>query len=403
MRRKVKKRLIVVGVFLAAVLLVCLGAFGSWLVLRPSSEKNPRVTVLMSTYNRGTTLGPSIESILAQTYTDFEFIIINDGSTDKTAEILKWYALRDPRVIVLTNRKNKGLIYSLNRGIDKARGEYIMRMDDDDYSAPFRMERQVQAMDEHPEIVVMGASVIPVKTPISKLEKKEGSPEVYDPNEIELNSYFGPGVAHPTVMMRKDFLNKHNLRYPEYLYAEDVGLWKNILEKGGKVSAMAEGVMFYRTLDLLPSPRSDDYFEVQQQSWRQVQKEKLLRFFPVTRKDLFAADNNLGRCKILKKMVEVNKTKKLVNQKGLEKYFGDNCTADFENAQFVKHPYWESMVSVKGDRFERNEQEGGDIVARKGDTITVKWDHWDAEVFKKTKDGYEYLRDKDGTVKKKKK
>ncbi len=399
MRKKIKRKLLVV----AGLCVLAGAAFCGWMYCPKLLGKDPTVSVVMSTYNRGTMIGPSIESVLAQTYTDFEFIIIDDGSTDKTDEILAGYAKRDPRVVVLTNNENKGLVYSLNRGIDIARGKYIMRMDDDDYSVPFRMERQVAAMEAYPEVVVMGGNLIDLSKSISELEKEEGKPKIHDTNEIEMNSYFGPGVAHPTVMLRKDFLNKHKLRYREcYLYAEDVGLWKDVLNKDGKISTMEEGVMFYRALRLLPTPRKEGYWEIQQKSWRKVQKEKISQFFPIKTKELFDLDKPMGRCKALKKMREINKTKNIVDQEGLETYYKNNCMENLDDAFLVKHPYWESLVEIKGDRFERSSKEGGTVVSREGDLIKVKWDHWGAEYFKKTKDGYEYVKDEDGTVKKKK-
>ena len=96
------------------------------------AAKEPIVSVVMSTYNRADKLKRVIESVLNQTFDNFEFIIINDGSTDGTREVLRSYQKRDKRIILVENKENRGLIYSLNRGLALARGKYIARIDDDD-------------------------------------------------------------------------------------------------------------------------------------------------------------------------------------------------------------------------------------------------------------------------------
>ena len=116
----------------------------------------PKVSVLMPAYNSEAFVAEAIESILNQTYTDFEFIIINDGSTDKTAEIIDEYAKNDSRIKFINNHKNQGLIAVLNQGLDLCTGEYVARMDSDDISMPQRFEKQVQYMDEHQEVGILG-------------------------------------------------------------------------------------------------------------------------------------------------------------------------------------------------------------------------------------------------------
>ena len=118
-------------------------------------KMNPKISVVMSVYNGQDYLDEAIQSILKQTYKDFEFIIINDGSIDKSLEIIEKYKQQDER-IVLISRENKGLIASLNEGIEKARGKYIARMDADDISLPNRFEEQLKIMENDKEIVGCG-------------------------------------------------------------------------------------------------------------------------------------------------------------------------------------------------------------------------------------------------------
>ncbi len=396
MKQKVKRKIVTV---IALCAVVC-GVLSGWAAFRESPV--PTVTIVMSTYNRGTTMSPSIESMLAQTYTDFEFIIVNDGSTDDTALILESYAKRDPRIVVLTNETNKGLVYSLNRGIDAARGKYIARMDDDDYSLPFRLERQVLAMDVYPDITVLGGMVLSPERVISSIAKKNTKPEINDPQTVEMNCYFGSGVNHPTVLMRRDFLNEHHLRYrADYLHAEDAGLWKDIINAGGKITSLNEVVLIYRAIKLLPSPRPAQYGKIQRQSWVKVLREKWGRFFPVTQTELDSIDNPLQRCVLLKKMREANKIKKVINQQTIDTFFNKNCIENLEEALVVKHPYWEGLVTISGDRFDRLNKDTGKIIRREGDLITVKWARWDTEIYRKTDTGYQYVQDANGTVKQK--
>lgn len=111
----------------------------------------PVVSVLMSVYNaRPDELRQSIESILNQTFKDFEFIIINDGSTNETKEVILSY--EDERIRYVENETNLKIITSLNKGLKLCRGKYIARLDSDDYSAPTRLEKQVKYMEEHPNV-----------------------------------------------------------------------------------------------------------------------------------------------------------------------------------------------------------------------------------------------------------
>src|ERR1700680_300023 len=119
---------------------------------------SPKVSVVMSVFNGQTFLSEAIESILGQTFRDFEFLIIDDGSTDRTAEILSTIAQSDGRIQIVS-RSNKGRAISLNVGINLAAGKYIGRMDADDVALPRRLEQQVTFMEQHPGVVLLGGAV----------------------------------------------------------------------------------------------------------------------------------------------------------------------------------------------------------------------------------------------------
>ena len=159
----------------------------------------PRVSVLMPAYNSEKYLGEAIDSILNQTFTDFEFIIINDGSKDNTAKIVEEYAKKDKRIRFIDNKKNQGIVGVLNEGIDLCRGKYIARMDSDDISLPTRFEKEIEYMEEHPECGVLGTWY--------EIFGKLNGP-VQQPERIKiLNLLNEDHVGHPTVFIRKSVID----------------------------------------------------------------------------------------------------------------------------------------------------------------------------------------------------
>src|SRR6476661_6105481 len=122
------------------------------------SRMTPPVSVLMPVYNAGRYVAEAVESILGQTYADFEFLIVDDGSTDRSRAILERYAARDPR-IRLVSRPNTGYAAALNELLGLARGELVARMDADDVALPERLLRQVNYLRAHPEVVCVGTAV----------------------------------------------------------------------------------------------------------------------------------------------------------------------------------------------------------------------------------------------------
>lgn len=284
----------------------------------------PVISVVLSTWNRDYGLNTSIESILNQSFDDFEFIIINDGSTDNTDAIIKAYAKKDPRIIYLKNDKNMGLIYSLNRGLKAAKGTYIARMDDDDQSIRDRFARQIQIMEQHPELAVLGSNIAGAGAKIQVDFDKE--PSLIPPEEMEINTYFSSGLAHPTIMIRRDFLTRNDIWYPtEYLYAEDCGLYKHILDKGGKLSMTYEPLLLFRVVKSRPQP-GRGYGTIQSDSFKKLQQEKLMPLIgKVEPEKLGAFAGKENHCILMKRMAEANKEKKIVDQKTLEEKILKEC------------------------------------------------------------------------------
>src|SRR5688500_15226048 len=121
-------------------------------------KHKPAISVVMSAYNSDKYIAKAIESILNQTFKDFEFIIINDGSKDESLKIIKRYGKKDKRIVLIDNKKNLGLIKSLNKGLKIAKGKYIARMDSDDIAMPQRFKIQLDYLDKNRNIFLVGTS-----------------------------------------------------------------------------------------------------------------------------------------------------------------------------------------------------------------------------------------------------
>lgn len=210
-----------------------------------TESKKRLISVLMSIYNEPEQwLCESIESILNQTYTDFEFIIINDNpEREVNRKVLNRYQGKDKRIITIHNEENIGLTKSLNKGLKIAKGEFIARMDGDDISLPRRFEKQVIHLFNNPDIAVCGTQIKIIGNWINF--KKLIFPLEHDriAHELLLNSCF----AHPTVMIRREVLKRNNIEYDEsFQQTQDYKLWVDLIGLG-KFSNIKERLLLYRT------------------------------------------------------------------------------------------------------------------------------------------------------------
>lgn len=204
----------------------------------------PMVSVLMPAYNAEKYIGEAIESILNQTFTDFEFIIINDSSTDKTEEIIEEYAKKDNRIVYEKNDKNMKISKTLNRGMDMAKGKYIARMDADDVSFKERLEKQVKYMEENPNCGVIGTCFLGFQNDDKTKTTKNIRPE--DDHVIRLHGLYCCQFAHPTVMIRKSVFDENNLRYNhKYDGCEDYELWTRA-KNFTRFHNLPEFLLYYR-------------------------------------------------------------------------------------------------------------------------------------------------------------
>jgi len=189
---------------------------------RPASRA--AITVLMSCYNCETTVGAAVESILTQSYRDFRLVIYDDGSTDGTATALKCYD--DPRIDLRLLSENRGLSQNLHEGLIEAETPYIARMDSDDIALPERLADQIEFLESHPSVDVLGTNVLFFT---EKGDKFLGiQPEHHE--EIAISLFFDFTMLHPTIMMRTSALSERNWNYnPRFIYSQDFDLWSRMI------------------------------------------------------------------------------------------------------------------------------------------------------------------------------
>ncbi len=340
--------------------------------------KRPKISVVMSTYNRAEFLPRSIDSILAQTEKDFEFLIINDGSSDNTAEILDKYAKQDKRIRVITNNPNKGLIYSLNKGLKESKGKYIARMDDDDIALPTRFEKQYAFMEKNNDIAVVGSWIGSPEN-----SSKWGFQDETSTDKIKVLVYLNTvPIAHPAAMIRKSFLDKHNLRYSyKYQAAEDRKLWLDIIDAGGKITNIPEILLLFR----IHSSHSREYYSNQQKNIDKFFHREILPKF-ADQKEF----EGLDYCQRIKKMAHKNQSLNYLSQPVFNQIIKETCPPD--TAEKVIHPRWTDVFVFEEKRVYRHQNKDYATIMKKTDNVlTIKWDKWGTETFEK-KDNIWYLK-----------
>lgn len=193
------------------------------------SIQEPNVSVILPIYNAERYLSFAVESVLSQTLRDFELLALDDGSTDKSLEILRKLSTKDSRIRIL-QRENRGLVTTLNELINNSRGRYLARMDADDICHPERFERQCTYLDAHPKCVAVGSAVLFIDP--------EGSPLCPFPcktSHEDIDNSLLSGVSeiwHPSAMLRKSAVQEINGYNGQYRHAEDVDFFLRLAEVG---------------------------------------------------------------------------------------------------------------------------------------------------------------------------
>lgn len=214
---------------------------------------NPKVSVIMCAYNGEEYIEESIDSILAQTLTDFEMIIVDDGSNDSTKKIIQKYQDMDKRVVFLSNNENMGICFTLNKGLDSAKGDFIAILDNDDIALPDRLQIQYDYLKSNPKTFLLGGSAILINETGAIIGKTK---PILGKESVEKKLPNANCIYHPTVMYRKTNLRYRNklvpaMDYDFYLLALSQGLHLDNISstlikyrvRSGSVSKSKGGIM----------------------------------------------------------------------------------------------------------------------------------------------------------------
>lgn len=296
--------------------------------LKKAKEEEPVISVVMSIYKRVSFLDEAIESILNQTFTNFEFLIIVEYSNEQ--ENINEYILKkfkDKRIKIINNSERLGFAESLNVGLKAAKGKYIARMDDDDISLPLRFEKQVNFLEKNENIDILGTAVR-----VFMNENYEVYPQT-DPDIIKAYGLINNQMYHPTIMMRKSAIEKYNLYYDNNYKTEDAELWSRAV-KVTKLSNLKEILFKYRSSSenetvVAKKAVFDSDIRIIQKQLKQnldidISENEAVYLngrinnysYLYNRKEIME-----HRQKIIKKVLKQNKKKKFYNQKYLYELF----------------------------------------------------------------------------------
>ena len=204
-------------------------------------KKKPILSVVMSTYNRSAFIKNAIDSILNQSFDDFEFLIIDDASTDDTVKIIKEY--NDTRIKLFVNKEHKGCTYNYCKLQNYSIGKYICHIDDDDISRITRLKEQFDFMEANLNIAIAGTLIETFG------ENKRKSWVLYtDYHKIKFSMFFFNPICHSSIIYRKDFVEKHSINYDiKKIYAQDYAFYKDVIFNGnGKVVCLPKVLVDYR-------------------------------------------------------------------------------------------------------------------------------------------------------------
>lgn len=222
----------------------------------------PKISVLLPVYNAENFIAESVQSILDQTEPDFELLVIDDCSTDRSLEIIK--SFQDPRIILRKKKKNTGYTESLNWAIDQASGKYIARMDADDVSLPKRFEKQLTFLEQHPDVALCGTDA-----------RVEGGSLKFnyptEPNAIQANLLLGSSLIHPSIMGRTEIFKQYKYD-PIKEPAEDYDLFTRLAASGKQLANLEEALLIYRV-------HTNQISKVQNRKQVESAKQSMFRMF----------------------------------------------------------------------------------------------------------------------------
>ncbi|MBQ7303410.1 MAG: glycosyltransferase [Alphaproteobacteria bacterium] len=347
-----------ITIFISTLLIICFIAYKLFF-------SNPLVSIILITYNRADLIENAINSILAQTYKNWELIIVNDGSGDNTSKIIKEYAAKDKRIKIFENDKNKKIVYSRNRGLSNAKGKYIAWIDDDDKAYANKIKQQVKYMEKHKDITILGTDISLIN---GDRKVYLGSVE-YTPEESEIAFLIGRlPVILETTMWRHEFIKKHNIQFNANVpLSEDLVIYDDVLKNNGKIMTLPETLYKYRVHRTNPKETYSKIGRLQKKFYN----ERWSKFYPDTQYPK-------SQCERLKFIQENNK---YFNQNVLDSMVNEHCQTQVfipsSYAWFIPFEDEEEPVVVSADDkkfYSYKMGKSGKIVKIRAAYIDIIWE-----------------------------
>lgn len=238
--------------------------------------KKPLVTILMPCYNAAAFFVEAVESIIAQTYANLEILLIDDGSSDNTKDLIIKYASTDKRIIPVFNEVNLGLIRTLNKGVAMATGDYIARMDSDDVSDLRRIEEMVRVFLDHPQLDVLSAGYYSMSADGEKYVRV--FPKALDSKALLFVSLFCTPVNHPCMMAKSSVL-KSNPFDERFIHSEDYEIFSRLLLSGSVIMNLEEPLYYLRRN---PQSVSNRFEKIQIANHTRISARNIEQYFGLT-------------------------------------------------------------------------------------------------------------------------
>ena len=323
----------------------------------------------MPVYNREDLLPRAIDSILNQTYKDFELIIVDDGSTDSSENIAHIYAQKDSRIKVIKNDKNKGISYSRNKGMDAARGKYIAIMDSDDQALPFRLEKSIKVLEENPKYVALSGGTISMDDKLSSKDLLHWDRYTIVKNNFAISFIFNNTFANASAIFKRDFVKEHHIKYNESLVsAEDYDFWKQFIFKGGELLTIYEPLTFVRR----HNSNSETYYNEMYKNSIVIHKELLSRFFNPLDEDVKLVYKLDEQCRLLEKIELINEQKQIVPQKDVEIYKNSFCPPTNSEKYHITNDKNEDYIYKKGNKYIKFSTNEEVQLKKENETLTIQ-------------------------------
>lgn len=376
------------------IALVCACFLGLLPLLSVHPTPPPQISVVMPVYNRPDLVGRAIDSILNQTVTDFEFIIVDDGSDEETKQILKQYAKQDNRIRLLHNSINRGIAFSRQRGVDAARGTYIATMDSDDWSVPDRLAKSLAFMNDYPTVDAMTGTVrrfpdgetFPDYSDLNATYTLNKLPGFYEV-ELAFNNIF-PNVSS---FYKRSFVQENHIRYnPSLQSAEDYDFWRQFVLFGAQMASISDTLVFVRSHHSNPS----SYYQAMYDNTLEIHRKMFSQFFTPKPEDLKFFYSQREKCVFLSQMLAANVQNPKLPHTYLEDRYQAQCPPNMEEALFLKHQYWSDyLVPTPDRRWKRHAVNDSTAdITFESDKIIVAWDKWPRETFyRQSDDSYQFF------------